>query len=82
MLTARIAARVASDAGSWMSVVKMNVSSVTDDHQQGEDEHPRPRAGLPVHPEVGDGHEREDHQRDRAADGCDRRQVEPDHHRR
>jgi hypothetical protein len=29
MLTGRMAARVARDAGSWMSVVKMNVSSVT-----------------------------------------------------
>ena len=29
MLTARMAARVTRDAGSWMSVVKMNVSSVT-----------------------------------------------------
>ena len=67
------------DAGSWMSVVKVNVTSVTTTAARATHEDAAPCSGVARRCAGGpSGHQREDHQRDRAADRRDSREVEGD----
>ena len=68
------------ELGSWMSVVKMNVRSVIPVVARAEHEEAQPRAGLRPDPQMPGGHQREDHERHRAADRGDGGQVEEHDH--